>query len=170
MRLMSLAIGLVLVLVTTGAPGSAVVPKMTRALAQGTPPSGGMTGMDMMGMMGGPFSATAHPTSMDQAVEVLRQWPAAHHLNGLVLDEVEAYTQNFYGQFKERSTGRGAVQILVDWYTGRVMPEMGPNMLEHEVWARHARDDGRYGYDEWRWDDERSIRNATGRNNLGGAS
>jgi hypothetical protein len=42
---------------------------------------------------------------------------------------VEAYTQNFYGQFKERNTGRVAVQMLVDRYTGRVTPEMGPNMM-----------------------------------------
>jgi hypothetical protein len=80
-------------------------------------------------MMGGPFAAAARPISIDQAMQTLRQWPAAHHLDGIVLDEVEAYTQNFYGQFKERSTGRGALQLLVDRYTGRVMPEMGPNMM-----------------------------------------
>ena len=62
-------------------------------------------------------------------MEILRQWPDAHHIDGLVLDEVEAYTQNFYGQFKEASTGKGAVQVLVDRYTGRAMPEMGPNMM-----------------------------------------
>ena len=45
-----------------------------------------------------------------------------------VLDEVEAYTQNYYGQLKERATGRGAIQVLVDRYTGRAMPGMGPNM------------------------------------------
>src|SRR5205807_7368417 len=27
------------------------------------------------------------------------------------------------------STGKGAVQVLVDRYTGRSMPEMGPNMM-----------------------------------------
>jgi hypothetical protein len=105
---------------------------MTAALAQGTMSPSGMNGMGMtggMGMMGGPFSATARPISMDQAVQTLQEWPAAHHLDDLILDEVEAYTQNFYGQFKERSTVRGALQLLVDRYTGRVMPEMGPNMM-----------------------------------------
>ena len=42
---------------------------------------------------------------------------------------LRARTQNFYGQFKERDTGRGAIQLVVDRYTGRAMPEMGPNMM-----------------------------------------
>ncbi len=102
------------------------------ALAQAGMPSPGMSGRGMMrgmGMMGGPFSPSARPLTMDRAVQILRAWPAANNLDGLVLDEVEAYTQNFYGQFKERDTGRGAIQVLVDRYTGRAMPEMGPNMM-----------------------------------------
>jgi hypothetical protein len=130
MRVKAVPIGIALLLVTAGALGLVVAPSIT--MAQGTAPQGGMNGMSMMGgmgMMGGPFPATARPISIEQAVQSLRQWPAAHHLDDLVLDEVEAYTQNFYGQFKERSTGRGALQLLVDRYTGRVMPEMGPNMM-----------------------------------------
>jgi hypothetical protein len=95
-------------------------------------PSTGVNGGGMMGgmgMMGGPFAPSARPLTMDRAVQILRAWPAANNLDGLVLDEVEAYTQNFYGQFKERDTLRGAIQVLVDRYTGRAVPEMGPNMM-----------------------------------------
>lgn len=102
------------------------------ALGQGSAPPQNMNGMSMMqgmGTMGGPFAPSARPLSAEQAIQTLRQWPTVHHLDGLVLDEVEAYTENFYGQFKERSAGRGAIQILVDRYTGRAMPEMGPNMM-----------------------------------------
>jgi len=102
------------------------------ALGQGGAPPLNMQGMSMtqgMGMMGGPFAPSARPLSTELAIQTLRQWPAARQLDGLVLDEVEAYTENFYGQFKERSTGRGAIQVLVDRYTGRAMPEMGPNMM-----------------------------------------
>lgn len=114
------------------------------ASAQGSPPPAGGGTMDMMnmmggmGMMGGPSPAAARPLSMDQAVEILRQWPAAHHLEALqlVLDEVEAYTQNFYGQFKESSSGRGAIQVLVDRYSGRAMPEMGPNVMWNTKYGR----------------------------------
>jgi hypothetical protein len=126
----SLATGLVLaalsVLILAAGGGASVAFGQRSGLASAT---NGMGVMNGTGMMGGPFAAAARPISIDQAMQTLRQWPAAHHLDGIVLDELEAYTQNFYGQFKERSTGRGALQLLVDRYTGRVMPEMGPNMM-----------------------------------------
>ena len=120
---------LLMTLGVLGVPGGRGAPA---ALAQAGMPSTGMSGggmMGSMGMMGGPFSPSARPLTMDRAVQILRAWPAANNLDGLVLDEVEAYTQNFYGQFKERDTGRSAIQVLVDRYTGRAMPEMGPNMM-----------------------------------------
>lgn len=101
---------------------------VTTAFGQGNMPSGGM--------MGGPFPASAHPISTVQAEQILREWPAAHHLDGLVLDEVEVYTENIYGQFKEQSTGRGAIQVLVDRYTGRAVPEMGPNVMWNSKYGR----------------------------------
>jgi hypothetical protein len=106
------------------------------ALGQGGMPMNGMV-MQGMGKMGGPFSPSSRPISMDKAVQVLREWPAVHHIDGIVLDEVEAYTQNFYGQFKERGTGKGAIQVLVDRYSGRTMPEMGPNIMWNTKY-RHA--------------------------------
>ena len=85
--------------------------------------------MGGMGMTGGPFPPSSLPISTTQAIEILSSsgrrlitWTV------WVLDEVEAYTQNYYGQLKERATGRGAIQVLVDRYTGRAMPGMGPNM------------------------------------------
>jgi len=125
MRATRVAMGAGILMVAIGVVGVAAGPATIAALAQGAPP-GGASGM---GMMGGPFTASARPVSAAQAIEVLRQWPVAHHLDDLVLDEVEAYTVNYYGQFKERSTGRAAVQVLVDRYTGGAMPEMGPNMM-----------------------------------------
>ena len=116
--------------IAIGLLGIAVGPSRITALAQGVPPSGG--GMGMMGgmsMMGGPFAASARPITMERAVQILRAWPVAHNLDGLVLDEVEAYTDNYYGQFKERATGHAAIQVLVDRYSGRAMPEMGPNVM-----------------------------------------
>jgi hypothetical protein len=125
------AIGAGILLIAIGMLGVAAGRGVTAALAQGTMSPGGLNGgmMGSTGMMGGPFSASARPVSMDQAIQILQQWPAAHHLNGLILDEVEAYTQNYYGQFKEQSTSRGAIQVLIDRYSGQAMPEMGPNMM-----------------------------------------
>jgi len=125
---MRLAVGVVVLFVAVGI--LATTARNWPVVASG---QGGMTMNDMMmqgmGMMGGPYAPSSRPISIERAVEILRQWPDAHHIDGLVLDEVEAYTQNFYGQFKEASTGKGAVQVLVDRYTGRAMPEMGPNMM-----------------------------------------
>lgn len=128
--LAAVVIALILVIVGIG-------PATTAVFGQGGMPSGGMGDMmGGMGMMGGPFSSSARPITMDRAIQILRAWPAAHNLDGLVLDEVEAYTQNFYGQFKERSTGRGAIQVLVDRYSGRATPEMGPNVMWNTKYGR----------------------------------
>jgi hypothetical protein len=132
MRSTRAEIGAGILMIAIGVLGLATGRGMTAALAQGMMSPGGPNGMGMMGgmgMIGGPFSASARPVPMNQAIAILQQWPAAHHLDGLVLDEVEAYTQNYYGQFKEQSTGRGAIQVLVDRYTGQSIPEMGPNMM-----------------------------------------
>jgi hypothetical protein len=125
---MRLAVGVVVLLVAIGILTTTVGNWPVVALGQGGMTMNGMM-MQGMGMMGGPFAPSSRPISMERAIEILRQWPDAHHVDGLVLDEVEAYAQNFYGQFKETSTGRGAVQVLVDRYTGRAMPEMGPNVM-----------------------------------------
>ena len=125
---MRLAVGVVVLLIAIGILTTTVGNWPVVALGQGGMSMNGMM-MQGMGMMGGPFAPSSRPISMERAIEILRQWPDAHHVDGLVLDEAEAYTQNFYGQFKEASTGRGAVQVLVDRYTGRPMPEMGPNLM-----------------------------------------
>src|SRR5579875_841562 len=134
---MKIIAGLVAVVIVLGLGIVGMGPGATTVLGQGGMPSEGMGGMmGGMGMMGGPFSPSARPITMDRAIRILRAWPAAHNLDGLVLDEVEAYTQNFYGQFTERATGRGAIQVLVDRYSGRAMPEMGPNMMWNTKYGR----------------------------------
>jgi hypothetical protein len=134
---MKIIAGLAAVVIVLGLGIVGMGPGATTVLGQGGMPSEGMGGMmGGMGMMGGPFSPSARPITMDRAIRILRAWPAAHNLDGLVLDEVEAYTQNFYGQFTERATGRGAIQVLVDRYSGRAMPEMGPNMMWNTKYGR----------------------------------
>ncbi len=125
---MRLTVGVMVLLVAIGILTTTAGNWPVVALGQGGMTMNGMM-MQGMGMMGGPFAPSSRPISMERAIAILRQWPAAHHVDGLLLDEVEAYTQNFYGQFKEASTGKGAVQVLVDRYSGRAMPEMGPNVM-----------------------------------------
>ena len=39
------------------------------------------------------------------------------------------FTNNFYGEIKEKSTGVHVFELLVNKYTGVVFPEPGPNMM-----------------------------------------
>ena len=47
----------------------------------------------------------------------------------LTIDEVMEFQSNFYAIVKEKSTGIGAFEVLIDKWTGAVTPEPGPNMM-----------------------------------------
>ena len=47
----------------------------------------------------------------------------------LKIKEIMEFSNNFYVRVEERSTGINAFEVLVDRYTGRAMPEPGPNMM-----------------------------------------
>lgn len=89
------------------------------------------------GMMGGGMMApdtlnrlpTAKPLTLDNAAARIQQYLTALNNPDLKLVEIEEYTWNFYGMVKEDSTGKGAFQLIVDKYSGTVLPEMGPNMM-----------------------------------------
>ena len=67
--------------------------------------------------------------TLDKAVDVAKTYLASLNNPDLTIDEVEEYTQNFYVLFKEKSTGIGAFEMIIDKYTGSIYPEMGPNMM-----------------------------------------
>jgi len=82
------------------------------------------------GMMGGyGYAPNATPVTLDQAVTRAQQYVAAYNNSDLQLDEVEEYAWNFYVVVKEKNTGTGAFQLIVDKSSGAVYPEMGPNMM-----------------------------------------
>lgn len=94
---------------------------------QGTSPYGWM-GPGMMGGGYGNLPPTGNRISIDQAVELAKQY-VSNYGNGLQVSEAMEFSQNFYAVVKEASTGRGAFELLIDPYTGAVYPEMGPNMM-----------------------------------------
>jgi uncharacterized membrane protein YkoI len=124
--------------------------------------SGGMMGPGMMGpgMMGGGMMAghggyggmmggydawgtvkpLDKPLTLDGAAErvsaALKEWG----YTDLVIEEVVEYTWNFYALVKEKATGRGALELLIDPRTGIVSAEPGPNMMwntkyGHRSWS-----------------------------------
>jgi hypothetical protein len=99
---------------------------VTSTLPSGWGPGGRGPG-GMMGGWGSPGTGT--PISMDRAVEAARQYVASYGNPDLTLTEVMEFTNNFYAEVEEESTGVHAFELLVDRYTGAVYPEPGPNMM-----------------------------------------
>ena len=92
----------------------------------------GMMGGGMMGGWGGYGYGYAPNTtllSLDQAVTSAKQYVASFNNSDLVLVEVMEFSNEYYGEAKEKSTGIHAFEFLVDKYTGAVYPEYGPNMM-----------------------------------------
>ncbi len=89
------------------------------------------------GCMGSGYAAPAYPNAgtstspinITSAVTTAQGYLASLNNPDLAVDEVEEYIQNFYVLFKEKSTGNGAFEMLIDKYTGSIYPEMGPNMM-----------------------------------------
>ena len=73
--------------------------------------------------------ATTAPITIETATTIAQQYVTQLNNPDLAVREVEEYTQNFYIQVYEKSTGTGAFELLIDKYTGIVTPEMGPNMM-----------------------------------------
>jgi len=82
------------------------------------------------GMMGGwnGTSGSGQRLSLDQITGIAEQY-AVRYGSNLEVAEVMEFTGNFYAVLQEKETGRGAMEILLDPFSGAVSPEMGPNMM-----------------------------------------
>jgi hypothetical protein len=69
------------------------------------------------------------PITINQAATIAQQYLQSLNNADLAIREIEEYTLNFYVQYYEKSTGIGAFEMLIDKYSGRIYPEMGPNMM-----------------------------------------
>jgi len=65
--------------------------------------------------------------SLDKAEQLANQYLGAR--SDLGIKEIMEFSNNFYIRVQENSTGINAFELLVDRFTGRVMPEYGPNMM-----------------------------------------
>lgn len=89
--------------------------------------SGGMMGPGMMGGWGSD-NPDREQITIDQAAEAVELYLGGYE-EDLVLAEVMEFAWNFYAGVEEKSTGIHTMELLIDKYTGRVYPEMGPNMM-----------------------------------------
>jgi len=96
--------------------------------------NGAASGTGMMpgyGPMGGlATTGTEQPvTSLDQAQQAVQVYVDRYGNADLTIDEVMEFQRNFYAIVKEKSTGIGAFEVLVDKQTSATFPEYGPNMM-----------------------------------------
>lgn len=99
---------------------------------------GGWPGMGR-GMMGSWYGPGAWPwrnlpeldkpltldTAQGRVEAALKDWG----YDNLIVDEVIQYANDFYALVKEKGTGKGAMELLVDPRTGAVVTEPGPSMM-----------------------------------------
>jgi hypothetical protein len=80
-----------------------------------------------------PFSDQASPEegalTLEDAQAITEQFLANYGYDDLTVAEVMQFSQNFYVEVREASTGTGAMELLIDPYSGAVHPEPGPNMM-----------------------------------------
>ncbi len=99
---------------------------------------GGYNGGGMMGsatgggMMGGYLaggSANIAPLTVDQAKQAVDAYLKGLNNPDLVLKEIMVFQNNAYARLIEKSTGVGAMELLVNSTTLAVFPEFGPDMM-----------------------------------------
>jgi hypothetical protein len=116
------------------------------AFAQSRAAGFGGWGMGGGWMMGGPrVSQSATPvTSIDAAAARAREALASYGGADLAVAEVMEFSNHFYVLVKEESTGRGALELIVE-RSGVVHPEPGPNMMWNTKYGHMAGVGGGYG-------------------------
>ncbi len=81
------------------------------------------------GMMGRVFGSGGGDIGMDRAVTIAQDVAVSYTGGGLAADEVIQFSNNYYASIREKGTGIGAFEILIDGATGNVTREPGPDMM-----------------------------------------
>jgi hypothetical protein len=107
----------------------------------------GSTNFGMHGMGGFPSSglASQEPLTIAQAEQAVENYLAAFNNDDLELAEVMVFDNHAYAEIVEKSTGIGAMEVLVDPATLNVYPEYGPNMMWNLKYGMMAGRGGRMG-------------------------
>jgi hypothetical protein len=103
----------------------------------GSANSGGTGNMPCAGGYATPANPGGQPITIEQAKDAVEKYVAGLGYSNLEVDEVMEFTQNFYAIVKETDTGIGAMELLVDKYSGVVGPEYGPNMMWNAKYGMH---------------------------------
>lgn len=101
-----------------------------------------------MGMMTGWYNqnnyrkGNSSKMSMDEIKGAVENY-IKYYSNNLVISDIFVFEDSdYYVSIKEKDTGKGAMELLVNPYTGNIYPEFGPNMMWNEKYGRHGRNFG----------------------------
>lgn len=127
-------------------------------------PYGPGMGPGMMGTFSGSGLANVEPLSISQAQKAVQDYLANLGDQDLELGEVMIFDNHAYAQILEKSTGIGAMEVLVDPQTLAVYPEHGPNMMWNlkygmmSAWGGYGPGMmGGYGFGSWSEDQTQEV-------------
>ena len=100
-------------------------------------------GFSMMGSLG---PSAGQKISIDRAQQSVQSFVDRNGNSDLEIDELMEFDQNFYALIKERSTGIGAFELLVNKTTGAVGYEPGPDMMWNTKYGMIRGFGGMMGY------------------------
>lgn len=86
-------------------------------------------GYNMMGGYTNNSGANVKPLTIDQAKQAVEGYLKSLNNTDLELKEIMVFDNNAYARITEKSTGIGAMELLVDPASLSVFPEYGPNMM-----------------------------------------
>jgi hypothetical protein len=102
----------------------------------------------------------SQPLTIDQAVQSVQRYLEHSWGSAFRLTKVVEFDNHFYAEVAEKSTGIAALELLVNRWTGTVVPEPGPNIRWNTKYGQ-AREGlmGAWlmGGPGWRWDEWRGY-------------
>lgn len=105
---------------------AAIVASLLLGVAGAASGIGGWSGAG--GMMGNLFNNGGQNIGIDRAVTIAQGVAGSYSGGGLAVDEVIEFSNNYYASIREKSTGVGAFEVLIDKSSGNVMQEP-PSMM-----------------------------------------
>ncbi len=103
----------------------------------GTPGSSGGPGLNASPMesYGAPAQPGTHlpaalsvPITSNKAIDIIRKYLAKTNNEDLYPAHLFEYNTHFETELREKDTQRGAFELIIDKFTGRIYPETGPNL------------------------------------------
>ena len=104
-----------------------------------TMPAGHVPSTDTMDMSAGSGVQAKGPRlTVDQARAKVGEYLSSQldNASDLEIAEMMEFEDNFYALIEEESTGVGALELLIDPFSGSVGPEYGPNMMWNTKYGR----------------------------------